>query len=489
MKHFSDPEQTEIKARLSIEVVLKHYNAEAEAKEIGDQAVRRCPLHDDRQPSFSYNTRKQVWKCHSGCGGGDVFSLIQAFEDCPFPDAVRKGAEISGFSTPEHPIDPFVPIRRQYLKQVRNVIEAGIAALFREACSSADVACREGDGAAVASAQVIARDCHELLDTGNLREKTAHLLESKGVNIEFLLETETEEEVIDGLSVALDPSTFEATLGVVQQRLELSRHSSTVFAPTPTLDAELEAQKAETLRLAQLLYRGELLQNNADSKRARQYLSDRGISLETCEAFGIGYAPPGGNWFAAFCEGRGLVDAAIAVGLLKNCPVRGLVDLFVDRLMLPFLDGRNATAFTGRAMKADQLPKYKHTTGSKTGRHVYGWQQKQHVALNKTALLVEGQFDVLAVNSAELPAAYALSGTSLSDAQARTLRMRCQQVLVALDGDEAGQKGAEKVMAKCREWGLRASSLRIKNGMDVADVIQAGGGRSLWEALESRLYD
>lgn len=488
MKHFSDPEQTEIKTRLSIEGVLKHYNVEAEAKEIGDQAVRRCPMHDDRQPSFSYNTRKQVWKCHSSCGGGDVFSLIQAFEDCPFPDAVRKGAEISGFSSPERPIDPFVPIRRQYLKQVRNVIEAGISALFQEACSNADVAALEGDGAAVASAQVIARDCHGLLDTGNLREKTAYLLESKGVNIEFLLETETEEEVIDGLSVALDPSTFEAALGVVQQRLELSRHSSTVFAPTPTLDAEFEAKKAEALRMAQLLYRGELLLN-ADSKRARQYLSDRGISQETCEEFGVGYAPPGGNWFAAFCEGRGLVDAAIAVGLLKDCPVRGLVDLYVDRLMLPFLVGRNATGFTGRAMQEDQLPKYKHTAGSKAGQPPYGWQQEQHAALNKTALLVEGQFDVLAVNSAELPAAYALSGTSISDAQARILRMRCQQVLVALDGDEAGQKATEKVMAKCREWGLKASSLRIKNGMDVADVIQAGGGRSLLEALESRLYD
>lgn len=489
MKHFSDQEQTEIKIRLTIEGVLAHYNAEAEAKVLGDQAVRCCPLHGDRNPSFSYNTRKDVWKCHSGCGGGDVFSLIQAFEDCPFPDAVRKGAEIAGYNSPDHPIDPFTPIRRTYHKQVRAAVEAGITALFVEACSKADIARRESDGAAVAAAQVIATDCHRLLGSSTLREKTAYFLEARGQNVEFLLETETEEEVIDGLSVALDSSTFQTTLGLVQQRLELSRHSSTVFAPSPTLDEEFEAQKAEVLKNAQLLYRGELLQNNADSKRARVYLEDRGISSETCEEFGIGYAPPGGNWFTAFCESRGLVDAAIEVGLVKDCPSRGLVDLYVDRIMLPFLDGPHVKAFTGRALHADQLPKYKHTPGSKTGELLYGWQQKSLPALTRTALLVEGQFDALACNTAELQMAYALSGTNLSDEQARMLRMRVEQVLIVMDGDEAGQKAAEKVVQTCKRWGLKCATLRIRNEMDVADVIQAGGGAKLLDALESRLYD
>jgi len=85
--------------------------------------------------------------------------------------------------------------------------------------------------------------------------------------------------------------------------------------------------------------------------------------------------------------------------------------------------------------------------------------------------------------------AYALSGTNLSDCQARMLRMRVEQVLVALDGDEAGEKATEKVVQTCKKWGLKVATLRIRNSMDIADVMQAGGGAKLLDALEGKMYD
>lgn len=30
----------------------------------------RCPLHDDRNPSFSINADTGAWICYCGCGGG-----------------------------------------------------------------------------------------------------------------------------------------------------------------------------------------------------------------------------------------------------------------------------------------------------------------------------------------------------------------------------------------------------------------------------------
>lgn len=490
MKHFSDEEQQEIRERLSIEAVLAHYNLldDPKAQSLGRETVRCCPIHPDRNPSFSYNESKGVWKCHSTCGGGDVFRLIEALEGCSFPDAKRKAAEICNYESKIDP-DPFRIARHNYRKQIAACIENAVQRKFVQACSKADQAQREGLDEFKAAAQVIAGRCHELLLQGNLRHMAAFLLGRANENIEFLTEVETVEELIDALSTCLAPSTFQQVLGAVQQRLELSRHSRTDLAPAPILNEEFEQQKARVLEDARLLYRSELLQNNADSKRARQYLEDRGITQEACEEFSVGYAPPGGNWFVAYCEGRDLVEAGIAVGLIKDCPARGLVDLFVDRLMLPFLDGPHVTAFTGRALHKSQVPKYKHTAGSKTGQILYGWNQVKIPALTRTAMLVEGQFDVLAANSAELNLAYALSGTNLSDTQARMLRMRVEQVLVVMDGDEPGQKAAEKIVETCKRWGLKAATLRIRNEMDVADVIQAGGGAKLLDALESRLYD
>ena len=36
-------------------------------KEAGDEVRFRCPVHDDRSPSASYNRVKGTWFCH-GCG-------------------------------------------------------------------------------------------------------------------------------------------------------------------------------------------------------------------------------------------------------------------------------------------------------------------------------------------------------------------------------------------------------------------------------------
>lgn len=36
------------------------------------QRSGKCPFHEDRQASFSFNVEKGVWKCHAGCGEGGL---------------------------------------------------------------------------------------------------------------------------------------------------------------------------------------------------------------------------------------------------------------------------------------------------------------------------------------------------------------------------------------------------------------------------------
>jgi len=55
-----------------------------------------CPFHDDHKPSFAFNVDHGGWRCHAGCGSGDVFSFIQRLENCSFPEAVRRVAQIGG---------------------------------------------------------------------------------------------------------------------------------------------------------------------------------------------------------------------------------------------------------------------------------------------------------------------------------------------------------------------------------------------------------
>jgi len=43
----------------------------------GDQAMARCPFHDDTTPSLSLNLQSGLWQCFGCQAGGDVFSFIQ----------------------------------------------------------------------------------------------------------------------------------------------------------------------------------------------------------------------------------------------------------------------------------------------------------------------------------------------------------------------------------------------------------------------------
>ncbi|MGW3336231.1 CHC2 zinc finger domain-containing protein [Streptomyces sp. NPDC001009] len=54
-----------------------------------------CPLHDDATPSLSWNTDRQLWKCHSCGRGGDAFTLIMEKEGTDFVGARAFAASLS----------------------------------------------------------------------------------------------------------------------------------------------------------------------------------------------------------------------------------------------------------------------------------------------------------------------------------------------------------------------------------------------------------
>ncbi len=63
--------------------VLRAYGIKAEKA----RAVALCPLHDDSSPSFSYDLEKGLWKCHAGCGAGDVYTFVELIEGCSFVES------------------------------------------------------------------------------------------------------------------------------------------------------------------------------------------------------------------------------------------------------------------------------------------------------------------------------------------------------------------------------------------------------------------
>lgn len=55
-----------------------------------------CPFHDDKNPSMSVSKDKQIYTCFSCGATGNVFKFIMDYENIPFPEALKKCADIAG---------------------------------------------------------------------------------------------------------------------------------------------------------------------------------------------------------------------------------------------------------------------------------------------------------------------------------------------------------------------------------------------------------
>lgn len=93
-----------------------------------DRMVGRCPLHDERTPSFTITPSKQLFKCFGCDVGGDALSLVQLKEGLDFPAALEFLARRAGIELQREDEDPGVQARRA--RRARELVPLDRAAAF-----------------------------------------------------------------------------------------------------------------------------------------------------------------------------------------------------------------------------------------------------------------------------------------------------------------------------------------------------------------------
>lgn len=186
---------------------------------------------------------------------------------------------------------------------------------------------------------------------------------------------------------------------------------------------------------------------------------------------------------AAYLHQRGLSpDTALAWGLGLNG----------GRLMLPLRDraGR-CCGFSGRTLSG-QEPKYRNSANDALfckSHLLFGLDRAaEAIRTSAEALLVEGPLDVLQLHQAGFCNAVALMGTALSKAQIQELqRSGARKVLIALDGDGAGQQATARLLSDLRpaaiSGGLDAAVVHLPAGHDPDELLRREGA----EAFSHRL--
>ena len=66
----------------------------------GKDYLAKCPFHNDNNPSLHVSPEKQIFRCFVCGTGGNAISFVQKYEHLSFREAMKKVAEICGYSDP-----------------------------------------------------------------------------------------------------------------------------------------------------------------------------------------------------------------------------------------------------------------------------------------------------------------------------------------------------------------------------------------------------
>jgi len=215
----------------------------------------------------------------------------------------------------------------------------------------------------------------------------------------------------------------------------------------------------------------------AAGRSARAYLDGRGVPADLLDRFQVGFAPPGWD---GLIQHLGRVSqptgVALEAGLIgERRTGDGHYDRFRDRIVFPIVEpGGRIAGFGGRSLGSDE-PKYLNTPDSPIyhkGRVLFGLALAVDAIREKgRAVLVEGYFDLIALHRAGLAEGVAPCGTALTRDHARRLRRYTRDVVLLFDGDEAGQRAAERSLPVLSSEGLRVKAAFLPPGADPDSLV------------------
>jgi len=226
-------------------------------------------------------------------------------------------------------------------------------------------------------------------------------------------------------------------------------------------------------------------------KAALQYAMGRGMPKGTLTTFGIGYAPEGWDNLVKAMRAKGYTDQELKdSGLVTESKKNGnIYDRFRDRLMFPIIDVRgNVIGFGGRIMNNNDPNAAKYLNSPETTifnkrKNLFGLNLAKKSKLGYL-ILVEGYMDAIALHQYGFDCAVASLGTSLTEEHATLLSRYTEHVYLIYDGDEAGQRAAQRAIPMLEKAGLKIKVLKMRDAKDPDEFLHKFGADKFKVLLE-----
>ena len=253
------------------------------------------------------------------------------------------------------------------------------------------------------------------------------------------------------------------------------------------------------MRWAEEQYR-ECLLNDAGAEVARTYLGGRRLSGATVRQFGLGFAPPAGDWLVTRAAAEQLPpDLLVETGLIgARAEGRGFYDRFRDRVMFPIRDVRGQTVgFGGRVLPTSPLagrgPKYYNSAETplfSKSNLLYGLDLARHAGGAAGYLaVVEGYTDVMMAHQCGVANVVATMGTALNGGHVGQLRRYAPKVVLVYDADDGGLTGVDRALELFIGQDVDLAVAALPDGLDPCDLLVQPGGEELFRSALANAAD
>lgn len=244
----------------------------------------------------------------------------------------------------------------------------------------------------------------------------------------------------------------------------------------------------EILEIAERFFQSQL------SKEVVSYLHKRGINDELIDTFSIGYAPSGRTIQKFFEEKSIPLIKMRKAGLVGSREDGTMYEMFYNRIMFPIKNVYNKVVGFGGRIVDKGLPKYLNSPETIIFRKhetLYGENNAISSAYKKNySILVEGYLDVIALYKAGFKEAMASLGTSVTEQHLQKLWRAGDEIVMCLDGDEAGMQATQRVINMALPLissSKKISFVQLPRSLDPDDFINKEGGAEFKKLFDKRM--
>lgn len=213
------------------------------------------------------------------------------------------------------------------------------------------------------------------------------------------------------------------------------------------------------------------------------YLKNRGLTDETIAKFRVGFAPDEWRSLGDFFAKKGVPEVVSDKAGLIVRSQKGFYDRFRGRVMFPLADssgrivafsGRILGSGPGKTLGASADAKYVNSPETEVfhkSRVLFGFHNaKDSMRRMNSAVLVEGQMDLILSHQVGVTNAVASSGTAFTAEHLGLIKRFTKNIILAFDADDAGLAAAHKGVLLALSQDMSVRIAKLPRGMDPADM-------------------